>query len=103
MVIDILDFNHIEEKKEIWLPEVNSCTTDKRVAKVYAKVPKNKVEQQLGVLMIFEKPKVVIPILDCSNYPNEKEILVSGGKTFKITSIEKDKKLFVIKLRDPES
>ena len=37
LVMDAEDFQQIKENEDIWLPDINSCSVDLRVAKGYAK------------------------------------------------------------------
>ena len=71
--MDTKDFEQIKENEVFWLPDINSCSVDEKVAKGFAK-PKE--EQKVGVILVFYKPTDIIPILDKSNYPGEKEVLV---------------------------
>ena len=93
------DFDTIKENERLWLPEFNSCSIDLRVAKAYAKTHANQ-NDKVAVIFVFKKPLEVIPIMDNSNYPGEKEVIVtSWGKDYRVTQIEKKDGHFVVHLQ----
>ena len=76
-----------KEKDWVQLEGWSSCSLDYKVAESYTKTPD---KDRVRIIFEIQVTRMSYPVLDISNYPGEKEIVLNDYEIFKVEKIHQD-------------